>query len=232
MYKSINELIHEATDFLKKHYEYLLPFSFLYLILQLPSSFITSSWVLIVSILFIPLSFSIPYFVHQIVQGKPKTFGLFFEVYKDGLKYFGITAVKYLIILVLFLPVLFSLIEALGSVDYDVEKLLNDISNQEYQLTKNQGYSLLGSLIALLISLPFLVFTEFFGILEGLSILDAFKASYHLGARHYLKVYAILGIAFIATFLGVITCFFGLLVALPFIYCLLYFAYLDLSKNY
>jgi len=221
----ISDLINKSIDFIKAHYEYILPFSLLYVILQLPSGFIKSAWMLPLSLLLLPLAFSIPYFANKVENGEPKRFGLFFEVYSYFFKFFGIAFVKWMIMLLIFSPLMINLVDVLKDFNYDAEKLMLAIQTKNYIPNQSTVLTFFGCMFLFLFLLPFIMFVEFYAILDDLDIMESFKKSYEIGVRNYMTILLILIVAFAATFAGMCTCGIGLVLAIPFIYLLFYYAY-------
>ena len=221
----IREIFDKSVDFFKAHYEYLLPFSLLYFLLQLPPSIIKSIWMTPLSVLIIPLGFSIPFFADRIHRGEQKRFGLFFDIYNFFFKYFGFTLLRGLIILLLLSPFLYSFIDVMKEYNYDMEKINQAIAMKTIHFSGNSLLMMGISMLLVLLSLPFILFPEFYGILDGHGILDSFKMAYESGARHYFKIFGIVVLSVLILFAGLISCCIGLIFALPIIYLMYYFAY-------
>jgi hypothetical protein len=217
--------MNNSSDFIKSHYEYILPFSLAYLVIQVGLSIIKSPFTLPFSLLLLPLSFAIPYFAHKIEMGSQKRFGLFFEVYSYFFKFFGLAIMKYLIVIIIFSPFLFNIADVLKEFNYDVDKMMLAIQSKEYVLNTATLLNFLGCTVLMLLITPFILFVEFFAILNDEGIMESFKKSYAYGVKFYFSIFMILILAFAATFAGMCTCGFGLIVILPYIYLLFYYAF-------
>lgn len=222
---SIGSIWQKSVDFFKAHYEYILPFSFIYFILQLPSALIKSAWTLPFTLLLLPLSFSVSYFAHKVETGTPQRFGLFFEVYTYFFKFFGINLLRYLIILLLFIPVGIDLYSLLEPFNYDAEAMIKAIQQKQFALPSPLLIKIVALSMIALVIYPFLLFQEYFAILDDQSIFAAFKNGFLFGAKNYFRIIGVVLIAFAATFAGMCTCGFGLIATIPFVYLMLYFAY-------
>lgn len=222
---NIKELMNKSSDFIKAHYEYILPFSLVFLVVQLGLNLIKSSFTLPFSILLLPLSFAIPYFAHKLNSSSEKRFGLFFEVYSYFFKFFGIAIIKYIIVLIIYLPFIINIVDVLKEFNYDVDAMMQAIQSKAYVLNSATLLNVLGCTMLMLVVFPFILFVEYFAILDDESILDSFKKSYAYGVKYYFSIFMILIIAFVVTFIGMCTCGFGLIVAIPYIYLLFYFAF-------
>lgn len=221
----IREIFDKSVDFFKAHYEYLLPFSLLYFLLQLPPSIIKSVWMTPLSVLVIPLGFSIPYFTDKVLRGTEKSFGLFFEIYSFFFKYFGFTLIRGLIILILLSPFLYSFIDVMKEYNYDMEKINQAMMMKTIHFSKNSLIMMGISMLLVLFSLPFILFPEFYGILDGYGFGDSFTKAYEAGAKHYFKIFGIVILSVFILFAGLCACCIGLIFALPIIYLMYYFAY-------
>lgn len=222
---NIKELMNKSSDFIKAHYEYILPFSLFFLIEEIGLKLINSPYTLPFSILLLPLSFSVAYFAHKINTGAQKRIGLFFEVYTYFFKFFGILLVKYLIILLIFSPFIFNMVDVMKEFDFDTEKLALAIQSKSYVLNKTTSLNLVCCSFLFLLIYPFIVFVEFFAILNDEDILYSFKKSYITGTKYYFSIFILLIISFICLLIGAFFCCFGLIVAVPYIFLLLYFAF-------
>lgn len=222
---SLKDLMNSSSDFIKAHYEYILPFSLVYLVVQVGLSLIKSSFTLPFSLLLLPLSFSIPFFAHKLHTGSEKRFGLFFEVYSYFFKFFGLAVIKYIILVIIFSPFLLSIADVLKEFNYDIDKMMQSIQDKSYVLNSATLLNFVGCAFLFLLITPFILFVEFFAILNDEDILKSLKKSYASGVKYYFSIFSILIISFVVTFIGMCTCGFGLIVALPYIYLLFYFAF-------
>lgn len=224
---NIKELMNKSIDFIKAHFEYLLPFSLVYLVVQVGLNFIKSPYTLPFSILLLPLSFAIPYFAHKINTGSEKRFGLFFEVYSYFFKFFGIAFIKYIIVLIIYLPFIINIVDVLKEFNYDVDAMMQAIQSKSYVLNSATLLNMLGCTMLMLVVFPFILFVEYFAILDDENIIEAFKKSYAYGVKYYFSIFMVLIIAFVVTFISLcISCGIVLIVSIPFIYLLFYFAFI------
>ncbi len=234
---NVSEITDKAVDFYKSHYEYLLPFSLFYVLINLPLKLPFSygplnGVILPLTILVLPLAFSIPFFAEKISQNETKKrFGLFFEIYNYFFKFFGIQLLRWLIILVMLLPFILSFVEVLSGYDYDPEKLQKAIDNRTFVPSFRLLITLLVTFFLMIFSAPFLLFVEYYGILDGHSITSSFVKSYHLGASQYLKILSIILLSFLAAVAGIMACVIGFVFAFPFIYLLYYYTYRALEPK-
>jgi uncharacterized membrane protein len=222
---NIREIINQSIDFFKMHYEYLLPFSLSYIVFNLPSSFIKSVWTLPLTILIMPLAFSIPYFADRIERHQEKKFSLLFEIYHYALKYFAFTILRGIILMILLAPFIYSVWDIVGSYDFDMEKFNEAIKVQAVDFSSESKVMMAISFILVLFSMPFILFAEYFGILDGHSILKSFALSFSAGKNHYVSIVLILIISMMLLFGGLISCCIGLVFALPLMYLIYYFTY-------
>lgn len=229
---SISETIDETIDYLKQHYEYVLPFSLFYVILTIVLSLveIDPKARLLIQLIVLPLSFSFQYYALKYNQTGLKSFKHFFEVYTCFFKYLGTKIVSGIIILILISPILFTMFQLVENYNFDTEKLMHDIQKQSIKLPANMSLTILISSLLVIFSLPFLLFIEYIAIIDNYGVFESLKLSYHIGSKYYAKIFGILVLSFIATFAGILTCGFGFIVILPFIYLLNYFTYKKLSK--
>lgn len=221
----IREIFDQSVDFFKQHYEFLLPFSLLYFVLNLPQQFIKSVWMMPVMLIVMPLSFAIPFFVDRLHRGQEKKFSLFFEVYNYFFKYFAITILRGIIILILLSPFLYTFMDVIKEYDFDMHKLNDAIQAQSIHVNDNTIISMVASFLLVIFSLPFLLLNEYFGILDDYSIADSFKKAYEAGVRNYFSLFGILILSFIILFAGLCACCIGVIFALPLIYIIYYYTY-------
>lgn len=221
----IREAFDKSVDFMKAHYEYILPFSLLFILLQLPPQFIPSTAMTIYTLLLIPLGLSIPYFADSVQRGQEKKFSTFFEIYRYSGKIFGVTIIKCLIILLLVSPFLYVFMDTLKEYDYDMQKINQAIQLRTIELPTNT-LSMFGiSLLLLLFCMPFILFNEYFAVLNNMGILESFQKSYEVGVRNYFKIFGVVIVSMIFVMLGFLACGIGLIFAFPMVYLLYYFAF-------
>jgi uncharacterized membrane protein len=221
----IREIFNQSVDFFKLHYEYLLPFSLLYFVLNLPQQFIKSVWMMPVMLIVMPLAFAVPYFVDRITRRQEKKFSLFFEVYNYFFKYFAISILRGIIILILLSPFLYTFMDVIKEYDFDMQKLNEAIQANSIHLSENTIISMVVSFLIVVLCLPFLLLNEYFGILDDYSIIDSFQKAYEAGVRNYFSLFGILILSFVILFAGLCACCIGVIFALPLIYIIYYFTY-------
>jgi hypothetical protein len=216
----------KTIDFMKMHYEYILPFSFLFFVLTLFLGFISAQFKLIMLLLILPLTLSVPYFVHKIEQGSQKKFGLFFEVYNSFFKFVGANVLKSFIIVVILSPMFYLMADVMEQFNFDENKLKLALENKSFVPSKNLSITTFICIFLVLFSLPYILFVEYFAVLGDKGIGASFKHAYHLGSKYYFPLILLLIVQFSILTLGtILTCGFVFLIAFPFFNILYYYIY-------
>lgn len=223
---SISEIFNKSMDFFKANYEYLVPYTIFYLFLSLIVSYTPIKSISIgMQILMIPLGFAIPYFIDKVVRENEKSFLSFFQVYKELLPYLGAKLFGMLVAIICLMPLFFSVYNLLNEFQFDVNSLISEIQLGRVELPSSSKLKIAVSLFLMLSTLPFYIFLEYFMILSKDSFEEALKKSYFIGAKYYFKIWLLFISVFILMFIGVATCVFGLIVAIPLIYSMFYFSF-------
>lgn len=229
----IREVLNSAMDFFKMHYEYLLPFSFLFFVFSLLFGFVKNEFTLLLFILVLPLTISIPYFAHKLQRGgESRRLGLFFEVYSSTFKFYGVMGLKIISMLILLSPMLYLMSDVMAKFNFDENQLKLAIENGEFIPSKNLSITTFISILLVILSYPFFFFAEYFAVIGNESVIDSFKKSYALGYSNYSKLFALMIIHFFVMAVGsLLTCGFIFLLAFPLFNLIYYFIYKECQEN-
>jgi hypothetical protein len=178
------------------------------------------------------LGFAVPYFIDSVNRGEEKSFFTFFHVYKALLPYLGAKLFGMLVAIICLMPLFFSLYNLLNEFQFDINFLINEIQNDRVELPSSSKIKIAVSLFLMISTLPFYIFLEYFLILSDDPFEMALKKSYHIGVRYYFNIIGLFILAFVLMFLGVATCVFGLIVAIPIIYSMFYFSYNQFKNDF
>ena len=221
----IREIINQSVDFFKSHYEFLLPFSLIYFVLSILGAVIPEPIRTIFSLLMLPLAFGCQYFIDRVYKGHEKKFSLFFDIYRQSLKYISISFLKVLIFLIIFLPFLTTIYSELEFYHFNQEEIMKAIQTGSFNFSHQSRLYLAVSMVIALMSAPFLVFVEYYGLLDGYGVMESFQKSYHTGAKYYLSIFKVLLVSVGVVLIGFMGCCIPVLAAFPFMYLLYYHAY-------
>ena len=198
---TIRQIFDESWEFFKQHYEYLLPFSLIFFVIQSPTFFIDNPFVVIpITLILLPLGVSIPYYADHISDGGEKIFSVLFDTVRYFFKILIISILKFIFFAILFAPFLLFFVnnfidfEALKGADFiNINEKLNDaiIKSPDLLDVKNikafLGIGTVTAILALLVS-PILMFPEYYAVLDNYSIMDSFKKSIQDVSKNYFKV--------------------------------------------
>jgi hypothetical protein len=221
----VREIINQSVDFFKSHYEYLLPFSLIYFVLSILGAFVPEPIRTIYSLLMLPLAFGCQYFIDRVYKGDEKKFSIFFDIYRQSMKYIAISFLKVIIFLIIFLPFLTTIYADLEFYHFNQEEILKAIQTQNFNFSHQSRLYLAISMIIALMSSPFLLFVEYYGLLDGFDVVESFQKSYHTGAKYYLSIFKVLLVSVGVILIGFIGCCLPVLAAFPFMYLIYYHAY-------
>lgn len=240
---SVKSAFNQAMDFFKQHYEHLLPFSLIFFIILIPTFFIKNPIVnLVITLLFIPLTMSIPYYADMISNGEDKSFSVLFDTVKFLPKLAAVFIIKYIILLILFIPLILFFynnidMELMTNMDYaTLSKELPELIKNN-KLFKNGGsvsglmQTYFWTFLLIFLITPFFIFVEYFLVLGNQSIAQSFKSSIMGVYKNYGKVILFMILLIITTsIIAIMTCSFGLIFIIPIVFLTLYYFYKKLSE--
>ncbi|MFY7861229.1 MAG: hypothetical protein ACOVP5_03305, partial [Chitinophagales bacterium] len=218
----IREIINQSVDFFKSHYEFLLPFSLIYFVLSIFRFFIPGPGQTIYSLLILPLAFGCQYFIDRVYKGHEKKFSLFFDIYRLSLKYISISFLKVLIYLIIFLPFLTTIYSELEFYHFNQEEIMKAIQTNSFNFSHQSRLYLAVSMVIALMSAPFLLFVEYYGLLDGYGVMESFQKSYHTGAKYYLSIFKVIIVSEGVNIIGFMGCCILTIVTFPLV-CLIYY---------
>jgi hypothetical protein len=249
----------KSIDFFKSFYEFIIPFAIFYVFLMVFISYLPYKEIsLFLQIATLPLAFSIAYFANhylnqrdiniysnyefervdenpdelkaKILDNSPK-FATFFLIYKKSLWILVAKIFSYFVILFCLMPVFKIFYQILLSYNFDLDAINQAIVNQTIELPNHAVTSIFFAIFAIWLTLPFYFYFEYFLIFDNQGILKSLKSSYQIGVKNYFKIIGMLLATFLILFVGLLTCGFGLIVALPIVYLIYYFSFIDLKTK-
>jgi hypothetical protein len=221
----IRDIINQSVDFFKSHYEFLLPFSLIYFVLSILGAIVPEPIRTIYSLLMLPLAFGCQYFIDRVYKGDEKKFSIFFDIYRQSIKYVAISFLKVVIFLIIFLPFLTTIYADLEFYHFNQEEILKAIQTQNFNFSHQSRLYLAITMIIGLMSSPFLLFVEYYSLLDGFDVVESFRKSYHTGAKYYLSIFKVLIVSVGVMLIGFIGCCLPVLASFPFMYLIYYHAY-------
>lgn len=220
-----SQILEKSIDFMKRHYEHLLPFALFYAFISIPGQFLPKSISLVLSVLLLPMSFSISYYIDKVEKDQAYSYNTFLEVYRYSGKYLGITIIRTFITLLFFVPFIISMLGILTQYDFDMNAVSKAMVENDLNISGSAKLSLFIGILLALLSSPFVLFVEYFAILDKYSISESFKKSIVAGRSNYGQLIIILIMSIAAAFIGLAACCIGIIGTLPIIYLLYYYSY-------
>lgn len=226
----IEHILYKTIDFFKKNYEYLIPFALIYLILCIPGQFLPQGISACIQLIMLPLSFSFAYFVDRVEKGYDRKFSDFFDIYRHTGKYLAIIILRALITIVLFTPFIIVAFRVISEYNFDVKAIEEAMKSQNFNITSNEKLSLAISFLLVIFTTPFLLFNEYFAILDKYSISDSFRFSFEAGKKHYGLIFASIILSIGIGMIGLVACCIGVvLISMPLIYPMFYYTYRQIN---
>lgn len=219
-----------TIHFMRLHYLHLLPFSFIVFVSMLLVSYSAKFSIKLSLLIFIlinsPLLFSFAFYVSNCERNKDKKFHYFIEIYKEIVQFLKLQFSKYLVFILLLLPLLISLNCELEPFGFDLRLFQNAIKSGVYTPDVSLALTSFFSVTLTLFCYPFIIFPEYFCFFKGVRLAEAYKLSFQLTKRNYFLLLFLVIVQVIVFSIGsFFTCGFLFVLALPFFSILTYYVY-------
>lgn len=219
-------LLRQTSEFTKLHYSRLLPFSFLFFVLNLLAIFIKSNFSILFIIGICPLIFSIPYFAFKSERDANPSFKDFFEVYTYSKRYFIILLVKILAFIFVLFPMIYALSDVMAPFNFDRNLFILAIREGVYIPARSLSLISFFCITLAMLCYPFIIYAEYFSIFQGLKVKESFIQSYKLGQKYYLSLSMLMFVQMVVFSIGtILSCGFIFVFAFPFFCLMSYYIY-------
>lgn len=215
---------------MRLHYLHLIPFSFVLFVLLLLVGFVSvSSNKLSLLILFmvLPLLFSFALYVHRLEKYGENTWKNFINIYSDIARFYKVQGIKYFLFFLALLPMTIALQIESSAFGYDLELFF--IAEKEGSHLPSP-YLYIASFFSITLTMlcyPFVIFPEYFYLLEKVDIKTAYRKSFDFAKHNYFSFLSLMVVQIVVFSIGsFLSCGFLFVLALPFFSILTYYIYL------
>jgi hypothetical protein len=227
--KIYKDVLMRTVHFMRLHYLHLLPFSFVLFVLLLLVGFVSvSSNKLSILILAMvsPLLFSFALYVHRLENFGENTWKNFINIYGDIARFYKVQGIKYLMFLLALLPMIIALQIESAAFDFDLKLFYIAEKSGSYLPSPYLYLCTFFSVTLTMLCYPFIIFPEYFYLLEKVDIKTAYKKSFDLAKRNYFTFLFLMVVQIIVFSIGsFLSCGFLFVLALPFFSILTYYIY-------
>ncbi len=227
--KIYKDVLMRTIHFMRLHYFQLLPFSFVLSILLAFSVFVAKASniaSLLTFLLISPMLFSFAFYVHRLENFNEITWKNFINIYGNIIRFYKVQGIKYLMFLIALLPMIITLQFELAAFGFDQELFYQAQKAGSYSPSPFLYLSAFFSITLTMLCYPFVIFPEYFYILERVSIKSAYKKSFDLARQNYFTLLFLMIIQIVIFSTGTpISCGFLFVLALPFFSILTYYIY-------
>jgi len=227
--KKYKNILFRTIIFMRLHYLYLIPFSFILFVLLLLVGFVSVSSnkaSLVILAIISPLLFSIAFFTHRLENFGEKKWRNFIEIYSKSLRFYSVQASKYLLFLLALLPMIIVLQFELAAFDFDLELFFHAEKTGSYLPSPYLYLCTFFSVTLTMLCYPFVIFPEYFYILGEVDLKTAYRKSFDLAKNNYFSLLFLMVIQIIIFSIGSISsCGFLFVLALPFFSIFTFYIY-------
>ena len=227
--KTYKAIFMRTIHFMRLHYLYLLPFSFVLFVLLLLVGFVAVSsnrLSFIILAMVSPLLFSFSFYIHRLENFGETTWKNFINIYGDIVRFYKVQGIKYLMFLLALLPMIITLQLELAAFGFDLKLFYLAEKSGTYLPSSYLYLSTFFSVTLTMLCYPFVIFPEYFYILDKVDIKNAYKKSFDLAKRNYFTLLFLMVIQIVIFSLGsFLSCGFLFVLALPFFSILTYYIY-------
>jgi hypothetical protein len=227
--KIYKDVLMRTIHFMRLHYLHLIPFSFILFVLLLLVGFVsvTSNKLSILILAMVsPLSFSFSIYVHRIECFGENTWKNFINIYADIARFYKVQGIKSLMFLLALLPMIIALQIETAAFGFDLNLFYLAEKTGSYLPSPYLYLCTFFSVTLTMLCYPFVIFPEYFYLLEKVDVKTAFKKSFDLAKRNYFTFLFLMVIQIIVFSVGsFLSCGFLFVLALPFFSILTYFIY-------
>jgi len=224
-----------TIHFMRLHYLHLLPFSFVLFVLLLLVGFVSVSsnkLSLLILAMVSPLLFSFALYVHRLENFGENTWKNFINIYADITRFYKVQGIKYLLFLLALLPMIIALQIEIATFGFDLKLFYIAEKTGSYLPSPYLYLCTFFSVTLTMLCYPFVIFPEYFYLLEKLDIKTAYKKSFDLAKRNYFTFLFLMVIQIIVFSVGsFLSCGFLFVLALPFFSILTYYIYASHSPG-
>ncbi len=227
--KIYKDVLMRTIHFMRLHYLHLIPFSFILFVLLLLVGFVsvTSNKLSILILAMVsPLSFSFSIYVHRIEYFGENTWKNFINIYADIARFYKVQGIKSFMFLLALLPMIIALQIETAAFGFDLNLFYLAEKTGSYLPSPYLYLCTFFSVTLTMLCYPFVIFPEYFYLLEKVDVKTAFKKSFDLAKRNYFTFLFLMVIQIIVFSVGsFLSCGFLFVLALPFFSILTYFIY-------
>lgn len=227
--KIYSGILMRTIHFMRLHYLHLLPFSFVLFVLLLLVGFVAVSsnkLSLLILAMVSPLLFSFAIYVHRLENFGENTWKNFINIYSDIVRFYKVQGIKYLMFLLALLPMIITLQFELAEFGFDLKLFYLAEKSGTYLPSSYLYLSTFFSVTLTMLCYPFVIFPEYFYLLESVNIKTAYKKSFEFAKRNYFTLLFLMVIQIVVFSLGsFLSCGFLFVLALPFFSILTYYIY-------
>jgi hypothetical protein len=179
-----------------------------------------------------PLLFSFALYVHRLENFGENTWKNFINIYADITRFYKVQGIKYLLFLLALLPMIIALQIEIATFGFDLKLFYIAEKTGSYLPSPYLYLCTFFSVTLTMLCYPFVIFPEYFYLLEKLDIKTAYKKSFDLAKRNYFTFLFLMVIQIIVFSVGsFLSCGFLFVLALPFFSILTYYIYASHSPG-